>query len=425
MRGAPGESVGIGLLGYGTVGSAVDRLLQSRAADIERVAGRSVRVVRALVRQTAGRDADLVTDRFDDLLDDDRIDVVAEVMGGVEPTRGYVLALLERGIPVVSANKQLLSQHGEELFAAAERHGAQLRFEAAVCAAVPVVKVLRESLIAGSARELVGIVNGTTNFILSAMAREGRSYADALAEAQRLGYAEADPADDVTGADAAAKVAILASIAFHTRLRLADVPYEGIDGLALEDLAFAQELGYAVKLLGRARLEDGGVLARVAPTLVPHAHPLARVEGSMNAVLLRGDEIGELTLQGPGAGGRETASAVVGDLLGVIGTEGTGFLQHDGFYRSLPLASGDDAVGSFYLRLVAHDRPGVLAGLAGGLAERGVSVETLLQRPRGAGEADLVLLTHPAPEGAMLAAVDAVAGRDLGRERPRVLRVLR
>ncbi|MDX6571411.1 MAG: homoserine dehydrogenase, partial [Gaiellales bacterium] len=252
------EPLGIGLLGYGTVGSSVDRLLRERADVVERVAGRPVRVVRALVRDAArtreGAAPGLLTDRFEDIRDDPSIKVVAEVMGGVEPTLGYLRELLERGVSVVSANKQLLARHGAELQQAADRGGAQLRYEASACAAIPVVRVLQESLAAAGVDELIGIVNGTTNFMLSAMAREGQSYADALAEAQALGYAEADPTEDVGGADAAAKLAILASLAFHRHLHIDDVPFEGIDTLHDDDVAFSNELGYAVKLLAHARL---------------------------------------------------------------------------------------------------------------------------------------------------------------------------
>src|SRR3954462_12538954 len=259
------QNTAIGLLGYGTVGSAVDRMLRHRVEEIARVAGGPVEVRRALVRD-AGRTRDtaapdgLLTTEFAAVRDDPDIRVVAEVMGGVDPTRQYLLELFEAGKSVVSANKQLLARHGEELFAAAERHGVQLRFEASVCAAIPVVKVLRESMIANDVSAVLGIVNGTTNFILSAMAG-GQDYASALARAQELGYAEADPTEDVNGADAAAKIAILASVAFHTRVRLEEVPRTGIDTLDLADVQHAAELGYAVKLIASARLAEGQVAA--------------------------------------------------------------------------------------------------------------------------------------------------------------------
>ena len=423
------EGVQVALLGFGTVGGSVERLLRLRADDVARVAGQPVRVTRALVRdatrpRTPEPPDGLLTARFEDILEDPRITVVAEVMGGIEPTRDHVRRLLEAGKSVVSANKQLLARHGEELFALAERHRAQLRFEASVCAAIPVVKVLRESMMAAGVRELLGIVNGTTNFILTAMAREGATYGDALRRAQELGYAEADPTEDVGGGDAAAKLAILTSIAFHRHVRLDDVPYEGIDRLEAADVAFAQELGYAVKLIARASLGPDGIAARVAPMLVPRDHPLARVEGSFNAVMLRGDAIREITLQGPGAGGDETASAVIGDLLGIIATAGSGHVPSDGYYRSLPIVPPERVVSALFVRLAVDDRPGVLAQIAGAFGRHGVSIESMIQRPLAGGAAELALLTHAAPEGPAFAAIDEVAALDLCRGTPHVLRVL-
>jgi homoserine dehydrogenase len=422
------EPLGIGLLGFGTVGSAVHRLLVQHRDNVERVAGRPVQVVRALIRDPhlprEGAADGLLTTAFADVRDDPRVRVVAELMGGVEPTRSYLLELLERGVSVVSANKQLLARHGEELFAAAERGGAQLRFEASVCAAIPVVKVLRESLVAADVREVLGIVNGTTNYVLTAMTRDGQTYADALRKAQELGYAEADPTEDVGGADAAAKLAILASIAFHARVGIDDVPFEGIDGLDAADVELAAELGYAVKLLARARLGEQGIATRVAPTLVPFGHALAGIEGSTNAVVLRGDAIREILLVGPGAGGAETASAVLGDLLGVLATTGTGFLQHDGYYRSLPLLGPGQDETALYVRLTVEDRPGVLAQVASLFGARGVSIESLVQRPAEAGTATLVLLTHVAREQEALDAISETAALPLSREAPRILRVL-
>ncbi len=399
------EPVGIGLLGYGTVGSSVDALLTARADDIARVVGRPVSIVRALVRDASRTRArmpapGLLTESFEELRDDPRISVVAEVMGGIDPTRSYISELLGRGISVVSANKQLLARHGEELWGIAERNGAQLRFEASVCAAIPVVKVLRESLLAAGVNEVIGIVNGTTNFILSAMTNEGQGYHEALARAQELGYAEADPTEDVNGADAAAKMAILASIAFHAHVRIDQVPHEGIDTLDRDDVELrATSSATRSSCSAAPRSASDGISASVSPTLVPHGHPLARVEGSFNAVMLRGDSIREVTLQGPGAGGDETATAVIGDLLSVVGTRGTGFLQHDGYYRNLPVLAPDEAVSASYVRLAVDDLPGVLAQLAGLFGAHGISLRTVIQRPRPDGAAELVLLTHPARIG--------------------------
>ncbi len=418
---------GIGLLGYGTVGSAVDRLLTARQADIARVVGAPVEVRRALVRDVNAQRGNtprpgLLTADFADIRDDPTIAVVAEVMGGVEPTRGWILELFAAGKSVVTANKQLLARHGAELFAAAEKHGVQLRFEASVCAAIPVVKVLRESMIASEVNAVLGIVNGTTNFMLTKMA-EGADYATVLAEAQRLGYAEADPTEDVTGSDAAAKVAILASIAFHTRVTIDDVPHQGIDTLDAVDVAFAKDLGYSIKLIGQARRVEAGVVVGVAPTLVPHEHPLSAVNGSFNAVMLRGDAIREITLIGPGAGGDETASAVIGDLMGVLGTSNSGFLRADSFFRDLPLVPADAVESALYLRFDVRDEPGVLATLATILAEEQVSIDSVVQRA-AEGRAQLVIVTHPAPEGASRRAIERIAGLAVCEGPPVLLRVL-
>ena len=419
--------IGIALLGYGTVGSAVDRLLQARHEDVTRVVGAPVEVRRALVRDASAPRASnpragLLTSDFAEIRDDPSITVVAEVMGGVEPTRSWMLELFAAGKSVVTANKQLLARHGAELFAAAEEHGVQLRFEASVCAAIPVVKVLRESMIASEVNAVLGIVNGTTNFMLTAMAK-GADYATVLAEAQALGYAEADPTEDVTGGDAAAKVAILASIAFHTRVTIDDVPHEGIDTLDSIDVAFAGDLGYSVKLIGQARRVEQGVVVGVAPTLVPHAHPLSAVDGSFNAVMLRGDAIREVTLVGPGAGGDETASAVIGDLMGVLGTSNSGFLRADGFFRSLPIVPADDVESALYLRLDVRDQPGVLATIASILADDRVSIDSVVQRASD-GRAQLVIVTHPAREGAARHAIQRIADLDVCEGTPVVLRVL-
>ncbi len=415
----------IGLLGYGTVGSAVDRLLNDRAEDIARVAGGPVAVRHALVRDIErrrdARDGVLTTD-FAAIRDDPAIGVVAEVMGGIEPTRGYLLELFAAGKSVVSANKQLLARHGAELFAAAERHRVQLRFEASVCAAIPVVKVLRESMIANDVAGVLGIVNGTTNFILSAMAG-GQTYGDALARAQELGYAEADPTEDVNGADAAAKIAILASIAFHTRVTIDDVPFNGIEDLEAVDAAFAAELGYKIKLIGSAQRLPGGVAASVHPTLVPTSHALAGVEGSFNAVMLRGSAIREITLVGPGAGGDETASAVIGDVMSVLGTSGTGFFQSDGYFRQLPVVPESEVESGFYLRLDVLDQPGVLAQIARVLADVDISIESVIQRAAD-GRAQLVVTTHPAPEGRFFDAVGRIRSLGVTRAEPTMLRAL-
>ena len=298
--------VPVALLGYGTVGSAVDRLLAENAEDIERATGHRLRVVRALVRDPAKerphRPADgVLTTDFAAVRDDPEIRLVAAVMGGLEPTGEHVLELLRAGKPVVSANKQLIARRGAELFSAASDAGVQLRFEASVCAAIPVIKILRESLVVSNVHRVLGIVNGTTNFILTKM-EEGAEYGEALAEAQRLGYAEADPTEDVNGADAAAKMAILATIAFGSRVTLADVTFDGIEQITSEHVRAAREMEMVVRLVGAATLTDGRLDVRVGPALVDRHHPLAAVEGPFNAVMLQGDAI--IGRSGSGASAR-------------------------------------------------------------------------------------------------------------------------
>jgi homoserine dehydrogenase len=419
--------VPVALLGYGTVGAAVNRLLVESADEIERATGHRLRVTRALVRDTEKErdypvaDGVLTTD-FQSVLRDDSIALVAEVMGGVEPAGGYVLDLLRAGKPVVSANKQLLARRSADLFAAASEGGVQLRFEASVCAAIPVIKVLRESLVVTNVHRVLGIVNGTTNFILTRM-EEGADYEEALAEAQRLGYAEADPTDDVSGADAAAKMAVLATVAFGSRVELADVAYQGIDGIKPHHMAAARELDTVVRLVGSATLVDGAVDVRVGPALVDGHHPLAAVVGAFNAVMLQGDAIREITLEGPGAGGIETASAVVADMVSVLGTTGTGFLQNDACWRSLDKLPPGDLPSAFYVHIDVADRPGVLARVADCFAEQNVSIARFTQHLVN-GSAALDLVTHEAPAGRVEAALDSAAGLSEVRSRPEALRVI-
>jgi len=413
--------VPVALLGYGTVGQAVNRLLNDSADDIERATGHRLRVVKALVRDVEKHrqfapDAGVLTSDIRDVLDDPEITVVAEVMGGLEPAGGYVLELLRAGKNVVTANKQLVATSGAKLFEAASGAGVQLRFEASVCAAIPVIKVLRESLVVTNVHRVLGIVNGTTNFVLTEM-EAGSTYAEALAEAQARGFAEADPTADVSGADAAAKMAILATVAFHSRFTLADVDVLGIDSIDPLDVAAARELDMVIRLVGSASLSDGHVDVRVRPALVDRHHPLAKVEGAFNAVMLQGDAIREITLEGPGAGGVETASAVIADMVSVIGTMGTGFLQNDAVWRELPRLPAGEHRSPFYFRLSVDDRPGVLARVTKELGDRDVSVARLLQHPNGDG-ASLHVVTHEARQGSLDDALVALGALDEVRSRP-------
>ncbi len=395
----------IGLLGRGTVGSAFAELLAQRAEHVARLTGRAPVLAGALTRSSG---------RFEEILEDSEL--VIELLGGIEPARDFVLRAMRAGRHVVTANKQLLSQHGEELFAAAGEHGVQLRFEAAVAGVVPVVRVLSESLAGAHIERIHGIVNGTTNFILSEM-EQGSTYAEALAEAQRQGYAEADPSEDVSGKDAAAKMAILARLAFGTPVRLEDVPYEGIEHLQGDDLAYARELGLGLKLIGTAERLDGGLSVRVHPAFLYAGHPLASVGGPFNAVTVESDDITEITMSGPGAGGVQTASAVLGDVVSVMRRPASPPAPLE------PLELVADVSSSFYLHMEVADRPGVLAAVAQVLGEHGASIKSVVQR--GLGEnARLVMVIHPLPFSRLQEAVERIGELDFLRSAPRAIRVI-
>jgi homoserine dehydrogenase len=395
----------VGLLGHGTVGGAFAVLLEERADEIERFNGRRP-VISGILTRARGDFAEILGGA----------DLLVELMGGIEPAREYLLAAMRAGKHVVSANKQLLSQHGEELFETARARDVRLRFEAAVAGAVPVVRVLEESLSATPIERIHGIVNGTTNFILTEMSA-GSSYAEALAQAQRSGYAEADPSDDVSGRDAAAKMAILARLAFGAPVHLDDVRYEGIEHLHGDDIEFAREFGLGLKLIGSAERLGGGVSVRVHPVLLYGGHPLASVVGPFNAVTVESEAITEITLSGPGAGGRHTASAVLGDVVSVM----TGGARAPA--PPLALALIEDVHSAFYLHLDVADHPGVLASVTRVLGEQRVSIRSVVQR--GLGEnARLVMVTHPVLESSMRAAVERLAEFDFVRSAPRTIRVI-
>jgi homoserine dehydrogenase len=396
----------IGLLGHGTVGSAFAELLPARADHVEAITGLRPELSGVLTRSRGD---------FEDILE--RSDLVVEVMGGLDPARDYVLRAMSAGRHVVTANKQLLSQHGEELWAAAREHGVQLRFEAAVAGVVPVIRVLQESLAGAHVERLHGIVNGTTNFILTRMAESGTSYEDALAEAQRLGYAEADPTDDVNGRDAAAKMAILARLAFNTPVHLDDVRYEGIERLTADDMEYARELGLGLKLIGTAERVDGGLSVCVHPAFLYGGHPLASVKGPFNAVTIESSAITEITLSGPGAGGPQTASAVLGDVISAMIPPASTPPATD----ALELVS--DLESSFYLHMEVADRPGVLAQVAQLLGLQGASIKSVVQKGLG-DNARLVMVTHPILESRFYAAVDLISALDFMRAQPRAIRVI-
>ena len=396
----------VGLLGHGTVGSAFATLLQARAEQIELTPGLRPELAGVLTRSRG---------TFEEIVEGS--DLVVEVIGGVEPARDYVLRAMRAGRHVVTANKQLLSLHGEELWSAAREHGVQLRFEAAVAGVVPVIRVLQESLAAAHVERVHGIVNGTTNYILSEMARTGATYESALADAQRLGYAEADPTDDVTGRDAAAKMAIIARLAFDTPVTLDQVPYEGIEHITADDMEYARELGLGLKLIGTAERIDGGISVRVHPAFLYGGHPLASVGGPFNAVTIESPDITEITMSGPGAGGPQTASAVLGDVISAM------IPPASTPEPSQRLAIVEDVVSAFYLHLEVADRPGVLAQVAQILGMQGASIKSVVQK--GLGEnARLVMVVHPLLESRLRAAVELIGRLEFLRSPPRAIRVI-
>ena len=400
------DSYSIGLLGYGTVGSAFAALLDARADHVAHVTGVRPELAGVLTRSRG---------EFEDILD--RSELIVELIGGLEPARTYVLRAMAAGRHVVTANKQLLATHGEELWAAAREHGVQLRFEAAVAGVVPVIRVIQESLAAAHVERLHGIVNGTTNYILTEMARTGATFEDALSQAQELGYAEADPTEDVNGKDAAAKMAILARLAFSTPVSLDQVTYEGIEGITPEDIAYARDLGLELKLIGTAERIDGGLSVRVHPAFLYPGHPLAAVSGPFNAVTVESDAITEITMSGPGAGGPQTASAVLGDVVSaMIPPASTPATENE-------LAMVTDVASGFYLRLEVADKPGVLASVADVLGRHEISVRSVVQRGLG-DNARLVMVTHPSLESRFYDAMAEIEGLDFMRGQARAIRVI-
>jgi homoserine dehydrogenase len=405
-EGEPGAAFRIGLLGNGTVGSALADLLPAQAERIEAVTGLRPEISGVLTR-TEGE--------FEDILE--RSDLVVELIGGIEPAYDYVMRAIRAGRHVVTANKQLLSQHGEELWEAAREHGVQLRFEGAVAGVVPIIRVLQESLAGASIDRVHGIVNGTTNFILTEMARTGATYGDALAEAQRLGYAEADPAEDVNGKDAAAKMAIIARLAFDTPVHLDQVRYEGIEHIQPDDLEYARELGLGLKLIGSAERLGEGLSVRVHPAFLYPGHPLASVGGPFNAVTVESETITEITMSGPGAGGPQTASAVLGDVISAMIPPAS----TPAATQRLPIV--EDVVSAFYLHLEVADESGVLAQVAQLLALQDVSVKSVVQKGLR-DQARLVMVVHPVLESRFFAAMELISRLDALRAPPRAIRVL-
>lgn len=424
------EPIQIGLLGLGTVGGGVFKLLKRNGPYIAQKLGRPLEIKRILVRDlTRPRSVEvdpylLTTDPLA-ILKDPEIEIVVEVMGGLEPAREYVLEALRQGKSVVTANKDLLALHGKELFAAAEARRRDLLFEASVGGGIPIIHSLKECLAGNRISQVMGIVNGTTNYILTKMSQEGRPFTEVLAEAQRLGYAEADPAADIEGDDAARKMAILASISFGTRITYPQVYHEGISHLKPQDIEYAARLGYAIKLLGIAREREGEVEVRVHPALLPLEHPLAQVHGAFNAIFVEGDAVGQAMFYGLGAGEMPTASAVVGDIMeaarniihGTSGRLSCTCLAHK------PVKPIEDTETRYYLRMIVKDRPGVLAAIAGVFGDRQVSLASVIQVGMVGEQAELVFITHKVRERNLREAVEIISGLPVVKEVASVIRV--
>jgi homoserine dehydrogenase len=424
------KPINVGLLGLGTVGGGTLTVLRRNATEITRRAGREIRVVRAAVRdlekaKMLAGDLPLTTNPFD-VVDDPEIDIVVELIGGLEPARELVMQAIANGKHVVTANKHLVAKHGNEIFAAAQARGVMVAFEAAVAGGIPIIKALREGLTANRIEWLAGIINGTSNFILTEMRDKGAAFEDVLKQAQELGYAEADPTFDIEGIDAAHKLTILSAIAFGIPMQFDRVYTEGISKLTREDVQYAEELGYRIKLLGIARRAENGIELRVHPTLIPERRLIANVDGAMNAVLVKGDAVGPTLYYGAGAGAEPTASAVVADLVDV-----TRLHTADPHHRvphlafqpdqlaDTPILPMDEVRTAYYLRLSAFDRPGVLADITRILADSNISIDAMVQKEPAEGEeqVNIILLTHITVEKninaaiAKIEALDTVAGQ--------------
>jgi homoserine dehydrogenase len=421
------KTLKVALLGCGNVGSQVARLLREEADELAVRIGARLELagiaVRRLSHPRPGIDPALLTTDAMELATRPDIDIVVEVVGGIEPARSVLLAAMKNGKSVVSANKALLAEHGEEIHAASRAFGADLYYEAAVAGAIPLLRPLRESLAGDTVHRVLGIVNGTTNFILDRMDSAGSDFSESLEEAQELGYAEPDPTADVEGFDAAAKAAILASLAFHTRVTAADVYREGITEVSAADIASAKLLGRTVKLLAICERSGGGVAVRVHPAMIPRSHPLAAVGGAYNAVFVEAKSAGQLMFYGAGAGGIPTASAVLGDVVAVArnrvaGTRG----PEPSTYAKLPVLPMGDTLTRYHVSLDVADRPGVLAPVADAFARHGVSIQAVRQTSRGT-EASLIIVTHVARDAALATTISELQALPVVRAVASVMRV--
>ena len=429
MKKTDNRNINIALLGAGTVGGGVYRLIKENREEFKDRTGAVINVKKVLVRDMSkdrpGFDKAVLTDDFNEIVSDKNIEIVVELMGGLHPALEYVTESLKAGKQVVTANKDLIAEHGELIGNLAEQMGSDLLFEAAVAGAIPIIRPLKQSMAGNNISEIMGIVNGTTNYILTKMSETGMSYSDALAKATELGYAEADPTADVEGYDAGRKVAIMATIAFHSRVVFNQVYTEGITKITADDIRYAKEFGYVIKLVGVAKQTENGIEAKVHPMLIPEDHPLAGVRDSYNAVFVHGDAMEDITFMGRGAGMMPTASAVMGDVIDVCRD-----LVYDSCgrvgcncYKKMPVKRIEDSESKFFLRIIAEDRPGVLANIASVLGNNDVSIAQVVQKSRKSGTAELVIITDTVLEKNINDALAVFKGMSVVKDIPGVIRV--
>ena len=419
----------IALLGMGTVGGGVYEIIERQKEEMPFKIGAALEVVKVLVRNKAKYadriPAEKLTDVWEDVIGDDSIDIVVEVMGGIEPARTYIKAALEKGKHVVTANKDLMAMHGHELLELAGEHHCDLLFEAAVAGGIPIIRPLKQCLAGNNITEIMGIINGTTNFILTKMKEDGMDFGEALQLATDLGYAEADPTADIEGYDAGRKLAIMASIAFHTPVTFDDVFTEGITKITAKDMRYAKDLGCSIKLLGIAKNTETGIEVKVHPTMIPENHPLAAVNDSFNAVFVHGDAVDDAMFYGRGAGALPTGSAVVGDIMDVA----RNMLFHCNgrigcsCYKNLPIKRIGDTTSRYYIRMRLEDRAGTLAAMAGVFAENDASIAILLQKETIENDAEIVVVTHEVAEKKFMDAIKKFSSMEMVKEISSIIRV--
>ena len=424
------RKIQVGLLGLGTVGMGVYKLLRKRAETMDKTIGAQLEIKKILVhnknKKREGVDETLLTDDWKEIIEDDEIQIVIEVIGGIEPAKTMILEALKAGKNVVSANKDLIAEEGKEIFDTAQAAGKDFLFEAAVAGGIPIIRPLKQCLAGNHMTEVMGIVNGTTNFILTKMTQEGMEFKDALALATELGYAEADPTADIEGLDAGRKVAILASVAFNSRVVFNDVYTEGIAKITSKDIHYAKEMGRDIKLLGVARNEADGIEAYVCPMLIPSSHPLATVNDSYNAVFVHGDAVEDAMFFGRGAGELPTASAVVGDVFDIVRNILAGCCGRIGCtcYKNIPVKKMEDTHNRYFLRLKVEDRCGVLAEMTAIFAKYQVSVAQIIQKDtKVEGCAEVVVITEKVREGDFRTAIEELRNRDSVRKISTIIRV--